>query len=200
MRPVPPSAMSSATIRPAGASGTENPAAAAASVVPDCPEELGEGVALIVGNRPDALPAPTELLVPAAAASEGSGIGGSVGPVPTLALAVLGVPEDGARCAVCPGAGVVVVLAGVDVADEADFDEAGVGVEAGATTASVAAALGGVHDSSVGTLAVALTDTEVAPDDVGTWTCISSLDAEPSRFIDPIEHDAEPSPSGQPDV
>jgi hypothetical protein len=188
-------------MRPAGASGTENPAAAAAtSVVPDCPGEL-DGVALIVGNSPDALPAPTELPVPApAAASEGSGMGGSVGPVPTLGLPVRWVPEGAEECDGCPGAGVVAVFAGAGFVDDEDFEEVGVGVGVGATTATVAAALGGVHDSSVGTLAVALSDTEVAPDDVGTWTCISSLDAEPSKFIDPIEHDAEPSPSGQPEV
>jgi hypothetical protein len=213
--------MSSAMTRPAGASGTANPVVVASgtSVAAPC---SGVGVALIDGNSPDALPGLTALLVdpPSSLAppSDGSGIGGSVGPPPAvppppaeplappepLAPAEplpLPFPAVGAVVGVRPG-GVVDVAAAGDVLDGAGsvmvFD--GVGDGEGVLTVTADPADGGVHGSSVGTLAVAVSDTEPAPAGAATCACISTLDGEPSRFIDAIQHDAVPSPSGHPDV
>jgi hypothetical protein len=165
---------------PAGASGTANPVASARS----CPvspsgEGVGDGVPLIVGNRPDALPAETtELPGPA---SEGSGIGGSVGSKPAAGAAPTAVVAALLRPPACPvedAAGDVFVVAGA-AADRvaaglgvgADFDGDGDGVGVGATTETVASADGGVHGSSVGTLAVAVSDTEAAPAAAGSSAC-----------------------------
>ena len=123
-------------------------------------------MALIVGNRPDALPARTTAL--AGPASVGSGIGGSVGPAPAptvTAGALLWLPADGDGCF---GAGFVDragdVVAGAGVVFVAVGDGVGVGV----MTATEAPAAGGVHGSSVGTLAVAVSATEVSPDGAGS--------------------------------
>lgn len=199
--------MMTATTRPAGASGTANPVASAGTCPAAWAGGLGDGVALIAGNSPDALPAETTVLLGPArvgSASVGSGIGGSVGSAPTLAgllllLAgpVLRFPEVGvevgrvAGCLVAGGAGVVVagLAAGV-----------GEGGGVGIATETAAAAVGGVHGSTVGTLAVAVSDTDVPAADAGTCACISTLDAEPSTFIVAIQQDADPLPTGQPEV
>lgn len=194
--------MTTATTSPAGASGTANPVASAdtSPVVAPGAGGLGDGVALIVGNRPDALPGETTVLLGPArvgSARVGSGMGGRVGSASTLAGAVVRLPEAGAGvcwedgCLVAEGAGVV--LAGLAVGEG---ERVGVGV----ATETAARAAGGVHGSTVGTLAVAESDTEVPAAEAGTCATIWTLDAEPSTFMVAIQHDADPSPSGQPDV
>jgi hypothetical protein len=200
--------MTTATTRPAGASGTAKPVASAGTspAAWACADGLGGGEALIVGNSPDALPGETTVLPDpdsVGPASVGRGMGGSVGPAPTLAGAVLRLPEAGAGARpvadrlVADGAGVVLAGLGAGLGVDAGVAEC---VGAGAATGMAAPAAGGVHGSTVGTLAVAVSDTEVPPAEAGTCACISTLDAEPSTFIVAIQHDADPLPTGQPDV
>jgi hypothetical protein len=127
----------------------------------------GLGEPLIAGNSPEALPAPeTEPLRPSGSVPE-TAPGRADPPEPVAAV----VGETAREEAEAVGEG----------SAEADEGAEGVGelVAAGVATAMLAEALGGVHSTSVGTTAVAVSVSVEPAGPGGTRACIWSVVGEP---------------------